>query len=198
MISPAIMPRLRMRRMISSSSGCSSGSPPLMVMTDVPSSASLSTTLEHGVSRNRLGKIVVFVAVFASQIAAADGNDVRQQRMVRGGKCPRDHARPAEIAVERLQTAAQIGRAGRHVSYLSIKPHEAARFAGLAPIGRFSRSNGNDFEQINGGRASRPWSRAQRVRTPTLRQKLMTRIPQSLHRDSGMLLTNQHIVGIKG
>ena len=43
MINPATMPFLRMRRMISSSSGCSRGSPPLMVITEVPSAPSLST-----------------------------------------------------------------------------------------------------------------------------------------------------------
>ena len=44
-IIPAIIPRRRMCLTISSSSGCSSGSPPLMVMIDVPMSARRSSRL---------------------------------------------------------------------------------------------------------------------------------------------------------
>ncbi len=43
----------------------------------------LVDTLEHEFSGNGFGKIVVLVAVLASQVAAADGNDMRQQRMIR-------------------------------------------------------------------------------------------------------------------
>ena len=39
------MPRLRMRRMRTSRSGCSIGSPPLNATTDVPRSASVSMRL---------------------------------------------------------------------------------------------------------------------------------------------------------
>ena len=39
------MPRLRIRRMRASSSGCSIGSPPLKATTEVPRSASLSMRL---------------------------------------------------------------------------------------------------------------------------------------------------------
>src|SRR5580693_300195 len=42
-IIPAMIPRFRMCRIISSSSGCISGSPPLMVMIDVPMSAKISS-----------------------------------------------------------------------------------------------------------------------------------------------------------
>ena len=48
--------------------------------------AQLVHAAEHGLERHRLGEIVVLVAVFAGQIAAAHGDDVRQQRMIGGGQ----------------------------------------------------------------------------------------------------------------
>ena len=71
------MPRLRMRRMILSRSGCSSGSPPLSVTMPVPSAASWSTRRSTSARRNRRRMVVVLVAVGAGQIAAANRNEVR-------------------------------------------------------------------------------------------------------------------------
>jgi len=62
--------------------------------------------LKNGFGGNRLGKVIEFVAVFAGQIAAPDGNDVGQQGMVGRGQRVRDHPRSPEVAVERLQSAA--------------------------------------------------------------------------------------------
>jgi signal transduction histidine kinase len=48
--------------------------------------------LAHGFERHRFGAIVVFVAVGAGQIAAAHGDDMRQDGMVRGNQSLVDHA----------------------------------------------------------------------------------------------------------
>src|SRR5580692_10325746 len=58
-------------------------------------------SLEHSRSRNWLGKIVVLIAIFAGQIASANWNDVRQQRMIRGHERASNHACPAKVAVQR-------------------------------------------------------------------------------------------------
>ena len=65
-------------------------------------------SLEHFLRRHRLRKIVEFVAVRAGQIAAADGNDMHQQRMARGDKSLRDHAELAQFAMRREQFSANF------------------------------------------------------------------------------------------
>ena len=81
MIIPAITPRRRMAAMISSSSGCSSGSPPESVTMLVPRSANLLMRLIMTSDGDGLREVVVFVAVGARQVAAADGDDVRHDGM---------------------------------------------------------------------------------------------------------------------
>ncbi len=83
-----------------------------------PQRSQLVHPLEHGFGRNRFGKIVVFVAVFAGQIAAPRRDDVSQQRMVGRGERARDHAHPAQITVERLQTTPYCRSDGWHGYYL--------------------------------------------------------------------------------
>ena len=92
MIIPERMPFLRMRAMIASRSGCSSGSPPLMVTTAVPKFAEAVDAAQHFSGVHRLREIVEFVAIRAGQIAAADRNDVHQQRMPRGRETLGEHA----------------------------------------------------------------------------------------------------------
>ena len=53
----------------------------------------------HRLDRDGLREIVVFVAVGAGQIAAADGNDVRQDGMVDGGQPLCNHLELARTAV---------------------------------------------------------------------------------------------------
>ena len=90
MIRPAIMPRLRMRRIRSSRSGCSIGSPPLKATTDVPSSASLSMRRSIAVGRDRRRHLVVLVAVAAVDVAAADRDDLHEQRVGRMDESARE------------------------------------------------------------------------------------------------------------
>jgi hypothetical protein len=63
--------------MMSSSSGCSSGQ--------------VIDAALHYVERDWLGEIVVFVAVFAGQIAATNRNDMSQDGVVRRGQPFGDH-----------------------------------------------------------------------------------------------------------
>jgi hypothetical protein len=62
---------------------------------------------EHFVRGHWLREIVELVAVGAGQIAAADRNDVRKDRMVGGSQGAGGHGCPAQVAVQGLGTAAQ-------------------------------------------------------------------------------------------
>ena len=77
--------------MIVSISGCSKGSPPLIVTMAVFRYARRS--MRRIISSVGIGrrKIVVFVAVGASQIASANRNDVGQKHMLSGCQSPNDH-----------------------------------------------------------------------------------------------------------
>ena len=55
--------------------------------------------LVHGVHRDGLGEIVKLVAIGAGQVAAAHGNDVRQDGMVDGGQPLGDHLELARAPV---------------------------------------------------------------------------------------------------
>ncbi len=79
-----------------------------------PQRSQLVHSLKHHFGGHGLRKIVVFVAVLAGQVAAPYGNDMRQQRMVRRSERARDHARPPQIAMEGLQTAAHCSSCRRH------------------------------------------------------------------------------------
>src|ERR1700733_9198411 len=69
--------------------------------------AQLVDPLEHGSERNRWGKIVIFIAIFARQIAAPHRNDVRKQRMIGRDQRFSDFSRAAQIAMKTSQSAAQ-------------------------------------------------------------------------------------------
>lgn len=119
--------------------------------------------IKHSFGRDRLREIVVFIAVLASQIAAAYGNDVRQQRMIGGYECTGNHARPAKITVQRQHPAAKTCTAGRHqFRYYSIRPYATAEFALSPLIGQFRALNGRsrnsqaDFTLRSLTLASRP------------------------------------------
>ena len=90
-------------RMRSSSWGWSSGSPPLKATTDVPSSASLSIRAVIVVMRNRRRDFVVLVAVPAVDVAAANRDDVDEERVLR-----------LEQAVQELAPCADAARSCRH------------------------------------------------------------------------------------
>ena len=107
MIMPAMMPRLRMRRTISSNWGCSSGSPPLIVMMVVPKSFRLVDAAEHLLQRNGLGKIVELVAIGAGEIAAANGNQVRENNVIGTSEAPSNHPPLADAGVPETNCAAQ-------------------------------------------------------------------------------------------
>jgi len=62
---------------------------------------------EHFLRRYGLRKIIELVAVGASQVAATDRNNVRQQRMVGRSQCMRGHARSPQVAVQSFGAAAQ-------------------------------------------------------------------------------------------
>ena len=81
-----------MWRIRSSRSGCSIGSPPLNATTEVPSSASLSMRRHH-VGRDRRRHLVVLVAVAAVDVAAADRDDLDEQRVRRVRQPAREFAR---------------------------------------------------------------------------------------------------------
>src|SRR5580704_7769290 len=61
----------------------------------------------HFVERDGLREIVELVAVSAGQVAAAHGNDVRQQRMVGRSQCTDGHVGSTQIAVQSFGAAAQ-------------------------------------------------------------------------------------------
>ena len=61
----------------------------------------------HFVDRHGLREVVELVAVGAGKVAAAHGNDVRQQRMVGRGERADGHVRSAQIAVQGFGAAAQ-------------------------------------------------------------------------------------------
>ena len=69
--------------MIWSSSGCSSGSPPLIVIDRRAHLRQAVDPPQHFGGVHRLREIIEFIAVRAGQIAAPDRNDVHQQRMPR-------------------------------------------------------------------------------------------------------------------
>ena len=64
--------------------------------------------LTHHLQRHRLGMVVVFVAVGARQIAAAHGNDVRHDGMVRGGQPLGDHPNLTDAPVQAAPGSPQM------------------------------------------------------------------------------------------
>ena len=61
--------------------------------------------LAHGRQRHRRRVLVVFVAIGARQVAAADRNDLRQDRMTRGLETARQHPGLSPPAVQRSEHA---------------------------------------------------------------------------------------------
>ena len=101
-IMPAIMPRRRMWRMMSSRSGCKSGSPPLMVD---DGSAELGKAVDPpNISRSEPdGGNVELVAVGTGEITAASRDDLGEHRMPGRLLPPRDHPRFAPFSVRGRQ-----------------------------------------------------------------------------------------------
>ena len=69
---------------------------------------------EHRLGRDRFGEIVVFVAVVAGEIAAADGNNVRQQRVLGRDQSAQHLPCPTDFSVEILQVRPNDFLAGCH------------------------------------------------------------------------------------
>src|ERR1035438_5490565 len=76
----------------------------------------LIQTLVHHIEGDRLGVVVEFVAIGAGQIAAAHGDDVRQNRVVRGGDSPADHPEFPNAAADRLPTPPEMQERVRHTA----------------------------------------------------------------------------------
>ena len=55
--------------------------------------------LKHLFERNRLRKVVEFIAIGASKVAAPDRDDMRKQRVPRGDQPLHEHARFAQLAM---------------------------------------------------------------------------------------------------
>jgi hypothetical protein len=72
-----------------------------------------------GVSGNRLGEIVVFVAIGARQIAATDRNQMNEDRVVRGRHSFQNHLNFPHPALCRLQAAPTEEGSIRHMSAIS-------------------------------------------------------------------------------
>jgi hypothetical protein len=64
---------------------------------------------EHFVRGDRLREIVEFVAISAGKIAAADGNDVREERVSGGDEALGEHAEFAQLAVRGADFSANFG-----------------------------------------------------------------------------------------
>ena len=69
-------------------------------------------TVEHDADVDRLRKVVKFVAVGAGKVAAANGNQVRQHRMVPVQQPLRDHSQFAQPAGNSQPAAVQSYFAG--------------------------------------------------------------------------------------
>ena len=104
------MPRPRMWRIRSSRSGCSIGSPPLKATTEVPSSASLSMRRIIDVGRHRRRHLVVLVAVAAVDVAAADRDDLDEQRVRGVGEPAHELAQPIAPCGWRWSATASMRR----------------------------------------------------------------------------------------
>ena len=111
MIIPAMMPRSRMRLMISSSSGWSSGSPPLIVTIVGPEIRQQVHAPAHRVDRDGLREIVVLVTVRARQVAAANRDQMRHDRAVRVAECVREHASLPKPSLDPAHAPADCNRA---------------------------------------------------------------------------------------
>ncbi len=61
--------------------GWSKGSPPLITRTVSPRSASLSTRSIMVCAGDRLGEVVVLIAISTRQVAPSSGNNMRENRM---------------------------------------------------------------------------------------------------------------------
>jgi len=68
-----------------------------------------------------LRKIVVLVAVFAGEIAAANGDQMGQQRMIGRKESPGDLAPAVDAAGKRDHTAADSFPSGGHAEFLLFK-----------------------------------------------------------------------------
>ena len=139
------MPWPRMWRIRSSRSGCSIGSPPLKATTDVPSAASLSMRPLHHVGRHRIGHLVVLVAVAAVDVAAADRDDLDEQRM-------RGVRQAADELAHRPRLAAGGGQDGHGSGHRPLKADATSGANGYVASG-FSRTIVN---YSSGLRARRP------------------------------------------
>jgi hypothetical protein len=95
-----------------------------------------------------------------------------------------------------------VRRAGIKFAMSLLDHTEASSSADLPSIGGYSRSNGNDSHNDDGGRASSPVEPERKLgklmRGVGLGQQLVTRIPQSSLHDSGVLLADQHVVSVMG
>src|ERR1700693_5988137 len=63
---------------------------------------------EHLIRRNRVRKIIEFIAIRAGEIAAANWNDVHQQGMLCGSESLGDHAPLAHLSMDGEQSASNF------------------------------------------------------------------------------------------
>src|SRR6185437_3099689 len=70
---------------------------------------------DHFRGWNRRRGIVVFVTVGAGEIAAPDGDDVSENRMVRGAQTIGDHSPFPEFPLRGNQTSPNAGAECRHI-----------------------------------------------------------------------------------
>src|SRR5262249_9487955 len=74
--------------------------------------------LIHQLRGNRLGEVIELITVLAGKIAAPDGNDVGEQRMVNRNQCAHNFSRAPHIADELPDPASKSGTAGCHACEL--------------------------------------------------------------------------------
>jgi hypothetical protein len=80
--------------------------------------AEVVDALEHDFGVNRAGGVVVFVTVGASEIAAADGDDVRHDGVAGVSGAPGEHSDLAQPALQRRPVPPRAETMVRHEGYL--------------------------------------------------------------------------------
>ena len=80
--------------------------------------AEVVDALEHDFGVDRTGDVVVFVAVGAGEVAAADGDDVRHDGVAAMSGAPGEHSDLAQPALQRRPVAPRAETMVRHEGYL--------------------------------------------------------------------------------